>query len=183
MAGVKATVTIHVRGLKRFEREVRKGLSSTAMSPMRDAFKQWAFRFRSAMRERYDRFSRGGGNWKGLKESTKRARRGRGVGGISILRDTNTLFTVFTPIFKRIAGQFERNVPFGIVVGYGGSGMHPKGKMTVARLAEIHHEGLGNNPERKLLVDPSDHLKRQMANDIERALQKMVSRSQVRSVA
>lgn len=172
---------INVRGMKRMEREVRSGLRSTAPSPIRDAFKQWSFRYRSAMRERFDRFSKGGGTWKGLAESTKKRRRGEGERA-SILRDTGTLFMVFNPTFKHLAGQYEKGVPFGIVVGYGGPGRHPEGKMTVARLAEIHHEGLGHNPKRTLLVEPKDSLKRQMAGDMERAIDKIVKASQVRPV-
>ncbi len=175
------TTRINVRGMKRMEREIRSGLRSSVPSPIRDAFKQWAFRYRGAMRERYDRFSKGGGNWKGLSASTKKQRRGEGERA-SILRDTGTLFMVFSPTFKHLAGQYEKNVPFGIVVGYGGPGRHPEGKMTVAKLAGIHHEGLGNNPKRKLLINPSDRLKRQMAGDMERAITKIIRASQVRRV-
>ncbi len=171
--------TINVRGMKRMEREIRQGLRSTAPSPIRDAFKQWGFRYRSFSRERYDRFSKGGGNWKGLTEGTKKQRRGEGERA-SILRDKNTLFMVFNPTFKHLAGQYEKGVPFGVVVGYGGPARHPEAKMTVAKLAEIHHGGLGNNPERKLVVEPKDFLKRQMAGDMERAITKIIKASQVR---
>ena len=191
---------INVRGMKRMEQKIRDGLRSPVPSPINDAFKQWSFRYRSAMRERYDRFSKGGGNWPPLKAATiARRRHGKGGrfqrggkalaravssggGSVSILRDTGTMFMVFSPIFKHLAGQYEKRVPFGIVVGYGGSERHPEGKMTVARLAEIHHKGLGHNPKRTLLIDPPDPLKKQMAGDMERAMQKIVDASQVRTV-
>jgi hypothetical protein len=184
-----ARTVINVRGMERMGRLAERGLQSTAPSPVRDAFRQWDTRYSAAMRERYDRFSRGQGNWKSLAESTKERRRhGKGAlaraetsggGQVSILRDTGTLFAVWRPALLGVAGKLSKHVPFGIVVGYGGPATHPAGKMTIARLAEIHHTGEGRMPERKLLVPPAEPLKRQMASDMERALAKIIRRSQV----
>ena len=189
---------INVKGLEKMSRSISMGLRSTASSPIRDTFRQWSFRYRAEMQERYDRFSKGGGDWEDLKPETKARRRhgkgGRfqrggkalaraessGGGSISILRDTNTLFTAFSPTFMHLPGQLEKHVPFGVVVGYGGPASHPEAKMTVARLAEIHHGGEGRNPERKLLVEPSMKTQKAMAGDMERALKKIISQSQVR---
>ncbi len=200
MARVK--VLLDLRGLERYRKEVRRGLRSLSPSPMRDVLKKWAFRYRGAMRQRYDRFSKGGGDWKPLKESTKKARRhgkgGRsrrgskayakakasGGGKISILRDTNEMFSVLSPVFRRLPGQSEQNVPFGIVVGFEGPGQKTqrdkkKGKATIREVAEFHHLGKGRNPKRTLLVDPDDPLKRKMANDMVRGMQEEIRQSQL----
>jgi len=194
---------INIKGLENMSQEIRQGLSSGSPSPMRGAMKQWAVRYRAAMQSRFDKFSRGGGNWRGLAESTKdrrrhgkggkfkrgrRARRkaaaSKGGGKISILRDLGQLFAVLTPVFKRLPGQSEKNIPFGIEVGFQGPGRKKtregkRSKATIREVAEFHHAGMGNNPKRELLVDPSADLKGKMAGDMERAIQKVIRDSQV----
>lgn len=202
---VVGRVFINVDGLKNMGREVNQGLKSTSPGPMLDVRRQWAFRYRSFSRERYDRFSKGGGNWPALKPATIAARRhggkgrfkrGRaaleaaresGGGQISILRDTNQLFTVLSPIFASLPGQVQEEIPFGILVGFGGPSRHKtkagkQGKLTIGDIALAHQEGQGNLPVRKILVEPSDTVQRAMAGDMERALQKVIDRSQVPSV-
>ena len=49
-------------------------------NPVRRALRQWAAIYRAFLRERFDRFSRGGGEWKALAESTILARRAKGGG-------------------------------------------------------------------------------------------------------
>lgn len=197
----KGRTSINVTGLERFRKAVHTGLRSTSPSILRTVvFKQWGWRWRSFSQERYDRFSRGSGDWADLKPETKAARRhgkgGRfqrggkaqkqakssGGGQISILRNTNTMYLVFSPVFLRLAGQLEEQIPLGIKVGFGGSAPHPNAPMTVSRLAEIHDQGLGNNPQRKLVVDPPLSVKNLMAGDMERGLQKIIDQSQVRDI-
>ncbi len=194
---------INVNGLEKMSREVRLGLRSSTPGPMLDMRKQWAFRYRGAMRERFDRFSKGGGDWEGLKASTiarrrhggkGRFKRGRkalakakegGGGQVSILRDTGQLFTVLSAVFARLPGQLERAIPFGILVGFGGSARKKTrggktGKATIAEIASYHQEGEGNLPQRKILVEPSQTVQNAMASDAERAMKKIINRSQVR---
>jgi len=199
------TTKINVAGLEHMSKEVRDGLRSAKPGPMRDALKQWAVRYRAAMQSRFDKFSKGGGSWPGLADSTK-ARRRHGHGGkykrghrayakakatgggmISILRDTGQLFAVLTPVFKRLPGQSQKDVPFGITVGFQGPGRKKirgggTSKATIREVAEFHHAGMGRNPKRTLLADPSDDLKKQMAGDMERAIERVIRQSQVPKV-
>lgn len=186
-------------------REVRQGLASGSPSPMRDALKQWAFLYRGEMKNRFIKFARGGGDWPDLSESTKAGRRhGRGgnfkrgkralakaraTGGgqISILIDRGQLVKVLTPRFKRIEGQSEKNIPFGIVVGFQGPGRKTdhfgkRTKATIREVAEYHHRGLGNIPKRELLVDPGAATQRKMGSVMENAIRKVVRDNQVPNV-
>lgn len=115
------------------------------------------------MQERFVRLSRGGGEWAPLKRKRKRGRKVRAA----ILRDTSTLFKVFSPALGQL-GQLQKDLINGVRVGFGGPAKHPKAKMTVAELAEIHHFGKGNVPVRKLLVDPSSMAVKTMTGFIEK---------------
>ena len=198
-------VYINVDGLKNMGKEVNDGLRSTKPGPMLDVRRQWAFRYRSFSRERYDKFSKGGGDWPALKPATIAARRhggkgrfkrGRaalessikgGGGQITILRDTNQLFTVLSPIFASLPGQVQEEIPFGILVGFGGPSKHKtragkEGKFTIGDIAAAHQVGDGNLPQRKILVEPPDRVQIAMIGDMERGLQKVIDNSQVPSV-
>jgi hypothetical protein len=75
--------------------------------------------------------------------------------GTSILMDTGTLFKALSPEFTGELGQLEKDIPFGIRVGYGGPGKHKKSKTaTVADIAGFHQRGEGNLPKREIIVDP-----------------------------
>lgn len=117
---------------------------------------QWATRYYSFARERFARFSRGGGNWKPLK---RRRRRGA-LSRASILIDTGTLFGSL--------GQYRKFFRDGVEVGYSGPARHPKAGMTVARLAAIHNFGLGNMPQREIIVEPPKKVVDAMADDVVR---------------
>ena len=72
-------------------------------------------------------------------------------------------------------------------MGFGGPGQKKSRKggstgKTVAEIAAIHQEGLGSNPVRKILIDPSPILMKKMAGDMERGIKKMIRKSQVRPV-
>lgn len=133
-------------------------------------YHQWAARYRAFLQHRFDRFSRGGGDWPPLKRKRKRGKKNRA----SILRNTGTLFNVLDLRFSGRVGQLQEDLPNGIRVGFGGSGAHPQTGMTVARLAEIHHFGQGNVPERQIIVDPDDAVQRGMASDVERYWSRLV---------
>ena len=130
----------------------------------RKVFKQWAIRYRSFVRERFVKFSRGGGNWKPLKRKRRRGELKRAA----ILRDTGTLFASLDVQFRGKPGQLQESLPNGIRVGFGGPAKHPKAGITVAGLAAVHHFGLGRVPARPIIVDPSSKVIKQMAGDVER---------------
>lgn len=130
----------------------------------RSVYNQWAARYRSFLRDRFVRYSRGGGDWAPLKRKRRRGAKKRAA----ILRDTGTLFNVLSVAFQSNPGQLQEDLPNGVRVGFGGTGMHPGTNMTVARLAEIHHFGEGHMPERQIIVDPSNEVQQGMAADVER---------------
>ncbi len=150
------TVKVDLAPLKRFQSAVSRALRTGGSGPIRDALKQWAARYRGYAQEQFTKNSRGG--WRGLAESTKKRRRGarRGATGarsFAILRDTNTLFSVLDLRFTGKPGAIQQDIPFGIKVGFGGPARYKKGKSraTIADIAEFHHTGAGNLPERKIM--------------------------------
>lgn len=167
------TVKLNLGPLDRFVDKVVNGKSA-----MRDVYTQWVGRYRTFARARFAKFGRGGGDWAPLAERTKRqrrkARRGhKGPRKFTILRDTDTLFNALHPKFEN-PGALKKHLRDGVRVGYGGSQRHPKAKrLTIARLAEIHHRGLGHNPARPIIVEPDRPTLDRMKADYERGLRKL----------
>lgn len=75
-------VRVDLAPLLRFRDGLQKELAAAGGddNPVRRALRQWAAIYRSFLRERFDAFSRGGGDWPPLAESTILARRARGGG-------------------------------------------------------------------------------------------------------
>ena len=112
----------------------------------RKFFKLAAVRYRSEMQERFDKYSRGGGDWPPLKRVRARNAAAGGSGRQSILRDTNTLFRTVTPVFQGLPGQEEKLLRNGISVMIRG-GSHPSGNLTVGQIARLHQSGAGHLPK------------------------------------
>ena len=72
---IKATVAVDLSGLHEFQEQVNAQLNHQQEGPITKAFKQWGARYRSYIKERFDIFSKGGGNWPPLSERTKKQRR------------------------------------------------------------------------------------------------------------
>ena len=169
-------VKLNLKPLRRLKDGVSNGLRNPSeQNPVRDAIKQWAARYRSFVQLRFDKFSKGSGNWKPLALSTiRRRRKGKGKGRrASILRDTNTLFTVLNPTFTNRPGQLQKNIPFGVTVGYGGPGRYPGGKATVVDIASFHQKGSRFLPKREIIVQPDGKTLRAMADDMITAFRKL----------
>jgi len=140
--------------------------------PFGAMYKQWAVRYSAFVRKRFNTYSRGGGDWEPLKDSTKKGRRkGKGSGNAAILKDTGTLFGALT-IGSR--GNLTDRISAGVEFGFGGSDRHPDGTMTVKRLAEIHQKGSSrrNIPARPIIVMPDARTNRGMMSDMERAFKR-----------
>lgn len=167
------TVTIDLKPLKRFQRQLKNDLRGSGQGPVRAAMKQWGARYRAFVQRRFKRNSRGGGGWPPLAASTIRRRRGK-RSKVAILIDTGTLFRALDPVFNRKPGQIQEDIPFGVRVGYGGPGQHPSGKLTVADIAEFHQKGGGHLPQRKIIVPPDANTTAAMRRDMERALKRMI---------
>lgn len=175
---ITTTIKVDLSGLKEFKKlldqDLRAGGQKTGGSPISNAFKQWAVRYRSFLQERFAMYSRGGGNWPPLKPSTVRRRKKKST---TILRDTGTLFNALTPEFTGKPGALEERIPYGIRVGYGGPGRYTKkygGTATIADIASFHQVGAGYLPKREIIVPPSDHVLGLMAEDMNRAIAKML---------
>ena len=125
-----------------------------------------AQRTRSFWFRRFDRFSRGGGNWKSTKRR-KGSRRGRKA---RILVLTKTLLRALSPIMRGLPGQWERIRGNSIQTGYGGSARHPQAGMTVRNLAKIHQTGMGVMPQRKIIVGLDKQTRDLIRNDANRIL-------------
>jgi hypothetical protein len=164
-------VEINVEPMRMFRSKLRDSMSS---GPVRDMYTQWAARMRSFWRERYDKYSKGGGDWKRLEpETVKRRKAGKdGNKTASILRDTNTLYRALHPKIQQ-PGRYTERGPAFIIIGYGGSGIHPDAGVTIQKVAMWHQMGMGNNPTRKIIVDPDQKTRDGMIKDGNRALAKL----------
>ena len=161
-------VKVDFRALIRWQKvvEARSGA-------VKFGLRQWGIIYRSAMQERFAKFSTGGGNWRKLKPSTIRRRRqavrntkfGRTA---SILRDTGTLLAALNPVLS--PGSLEKLTEFGILVGFGGASRHPGGGRTIKEIAEIHQSGLGRVPKREIIVKPDKTTVSVMAAVMEKAV-------------
>ena len=166
-------VTVNLTGLRILKRSVQAEVMSGQAGPLNDVVKKWAIRYRSFVQRRFDKYSRGGGDWPSLSPSTIAGRRrGTGQGGPSILRDTGTLFAALTPLWDSPPGGINQIIPGGVRVGFGGTGAHPTGLTTVAEIANFHQEGSGRLPKREIIVDPTRDVLDACARDLEKALRR-----------
>jgi hypothetical protein len=172
-------VTFNLKPLDRFMGKLKRGTGTPVLARM---FRQWEARWLAQNRRQFVENSRGGGAWAPLAPSTIARRRppargrGRGRGGaraarvVAILRDTNTLYGALT---LGATGNVSRLMRFGIRCGIGGPGRHPKAKVTVGQLANWHHVGAGNLPERPVINPPTPPTINGFASDAKRAIQQM----------
>ncbi len=169
-------VRINLKPLKQFADKVSRDLRGRTMGPIRDAIKQWGARYRSFALLRFVSFSKGGGDWQSLAPTTiARRRAGSGPGQVAaILVDTGTLRSALDVQFTRKPGALEETIPFGVRVGYGGPSAHPGGGATVADIAKFHQEGTSRVPKREIIVEPDAKTVAAMAEDMHRAIQKML---------
>lgn len=167
---ISSTVNIELKGLENFTAEIKSELAS-GYGPVNKALKLWAVRYRSFAQQRYDIFSKGGGDWKKLSKYTlDRRRKGPKSNSMqlrlsyqtpnkpaaaatkqpAILRDTGILFAALAPIYVGSPGAIEENIANGIRVGYGGPQRHigTSGRSnnktsheTIADIAAAHQNG------------------------------------------
>ncbi len=163
---------MNVSGAKEINRKLaqtgRAG-GSPGSNPFASMYKSWAVRYSAFVRRRFNRFSRGGGNWKALKASTKKGRRkGKGAGNAAILKDKGILFGALT---IGASGNVTNKIPQGIEFGFGGGDRHADASMSIAKLAEIHQKGsaTANIPARPIIVQPDAGTRRGMFKDVKRA--------------
>lgn len=150
------------------------------------AYRQWADRYSTYVHRWFD--SGGGGTWHPLADSTIRQRRsaeknrrlkrrrkpgtaktttrgGATRATVKILKDTGILragLSIGAP------GNLTRRLVDGVEFGFDQS-RHLGGKLTMAKLAEIHDGGGPNLPARPILIDPDRRLIERMIDDVLRA--------------
>jgi hypothetical protein len=173
-------VKVNLLSLAQFREAIAADLRLRANGPIRQCLHQWAAVYRAAMQDRFDRYSKGGGDWPGLAESTKRRRRGprkghKGERSFTILRDTGTLFAALTPAWQGKPGAIQRDTPFGIRVGYGGPHKYVKGATppSIADIASFHQNGGGRLPKREIIVNPESATYEKMLALMEAAVAKL----------
>lgn len=176
-------VTIDNSAMLKFFGELEAGIAG-APGPIDTFFKLFAAEYLVFVQRRYDRFSRGAGDWAPLAASTiKKRRRGKGgrsraaiqalrarggaaKGGVAILKDTGTLRAA---LVQGGPGNVIRRITNGIEIGIeGGSAAEPP--LTLGALAQIHNEGLGNNPKRVIL--PTD-----LPRSLERRIEVLITQA------
>lgn len=186
-------VTVDMSPLKRFARAFAAGMAG-APGPINDMWLQIGDRILTFWGRRFDIFSAGGGDWAPLTKATKQrkqkradkgrpsarsrraiqALRSRGVakaGESRILKDTGQLRQALGSGSK---GNVLIRIPNGIRVGIGGEDSHSDAGMTIGRLAEIHHKGLGHNPKRKIVIKQLDkETIKGIQTDVKRAVGKL----------
>ena len=117
--------------------------------PVRDVLTSFERTYRAFVLKRFDKFSRGGGDWKPLslwtilwKLSTK------------ILVDTRAMRMALPTAVRSVA--FTRN---SVIFGFVSDTIHPVSNLPIAEMLSIHHEGRGVVPARPILVVPDQETK------------------------
>jgi hypothetical protein len=142
-------VKVSIPGLARLRKAV---LNNPALS--RAISGAWSTIYRSYVRQRFAKFSRGGGDWAPLSAATLAGRRkGKGSGNAAILRDTGAMFASLNPSLG--SGGLLQSIPrpMGFTAVLGGSQTYKSGP-TLTEVASYHHHGDGNLPERVILAQP-----------------------------
>jgi hypothetical protein len=76
---IEIKTTIDLRGLEKFKTLVHTSTSGPTSDLVKDVFLKWAARYRSFIQQRFNQFSRGGGDWSPLAEGTIKARARRPI--------------------------------------------------------------------------------------------------------
>jgi hypothetical protein len=112
----------------------------------------------------------------GMKIRGARRLEGMPITGVSILRDTGTLFRALS---IGQSGNIVNRTSTSVEYGIGGAAVHPNAKgVTIGKLASYHQNGgtiPGRPPQRQILVMPPDVIKAKMIKYAETAISKIVN--------
>lgn len=122
--------------------------------------------YRVYLWERFNKYSRGGGNWKGLRPGTLRAKLAKGFP-----RDILVRTRILQSVMKPTASARIIKTGKGIRLIFGGGKRYPNGT-SVAVVMDAHDKGGGNLPKRQILVKPTGQVLRNMAIIQERGMQR-----------
>jgi hypothetical protein len=152
---IKSKVTYELRNIKVLRSSLRSG-----DGPVVEVMDASFVPYRQFIVDRFDRFSRGGGNWK---QNTPARRRRKGHN--KILVDTRFLRLKLLEsirILKRVGKK--------LIVGFESTVVHPNSKLTIEELENIHDQGLGSNPKRQILVKPDGETKLKQSSRIRQVI-------------
>lgn len=179
---VAATLTVDTAGLDRFKKSIQAQQSNGTSGFITKAYGKWAVRYRAFVQRRWNVFSRGGGDWPPLSPATIKKRRGPSKKNrnrtVSILRDTNILFSGMAPTLSPPAGSINNLIEGGIEVGFAGSARHGDDVVTIPELVFWHHTGAGNNPVRQIIVAPDAATVAGMGDDLDKAIAQEIKSSE-----
>ena len=162
---MKIRITASTDSVRRKLRAVERKTETPDENYQR-GLRRMAQRYRSFLFKRFDRFSRGGGNWK----STNRRKSSRGQRRPFILRISHALMRALSPIMRGLPGQYERINGNTIETGYGGNAKHPNSSLSVKQLAVIHQKGTASIAARPIIVQPDTRTRQLMISDLERSI-------------
>lgn len=172
MITAQVKVTYHGRGVTALKKALRvRGL----VPEFSQAFDQINRIYRAYLRDRFVKFSRGGGNWRKLADSTLARRRNKDKSSVAILRDTGAMFASFQPSIVKTSGLVKKRSKLGFDVTFGRPMGHYSG-VTTTQLMRWHHSGAGRLPARKLVVGMDSKTAKQVARVVEKAMQKIARR-------
>jgi len=171
-----ASVVLNLRNLDRFKRELRGGRSRE----VRGALDEWGRLYADFTKRRFVKFSRGGGNWRQLAQSTIEAKRRRGAANPTrILVDTGLLLGELEPRVGGFSGV--RSTKRGMQLRLDMSAMsssYARGN-TTGDVAGYHNTGGGRLPRRQIFIQPTKELRRKMAQAMQRAIRAWYKRTRV----
>jgi hypothetical protein len=202
---IKITVKpqVDLRGIRSMDAELRRlARNAGSGTPLDAAYKQWGKIASSYWQRRFDRYSKGGGDWAALAQSTIAARRKGNKGARSRTKVKSSLvkgarsslmrtrsgkltnaggtFSILRDtnmLFKAFLvgqpGNWIKRIPGGIEAGVGGDNKNGK-TLTIGRLAEIHQGGTVHIPARPMVVRPDAKTLRQMSNVAKVAFRRMI---------
>ncbi len=157
---IQGEVSIRLTGLTRFRKAITSGNSDLALRVL----KVWARIYQGYVLTRFNTFSRGGGDWAPLSPATlAKRRKGSGKNPAAILADNGDLRTALLPGIN--PGWQQTTGPWRLTLGFGGPAAHSGGgQATIADIANFHHAGSGNLPQRQIIVQPPGDVLAQMGS-------------------
>jgi len=161
---------VNTNPLKQLKR-VLLAVGSNSQNPIVvQMYKNWTRIVRTYLHNRFTVFSRGGGDWPPLAKRTVDRKKSS-----LILIETNTLINALDPGKYNAPGSYARRQGDGIVIGYGGSVIHPTAaksgrSFTIQQIAEFHQEGGPRLPRRRIIVGPDRETVVQVTTEVNRAM-------------
>jgi hypothetical protein len=153
---LRASAKLDLTNHKKLAASLRSG-----EGPVKETLATYERLYRSFVLRRFDRFSRGEGNWLPLSWRT-------------MLRKRSTAILVDTRFMRlRLATGIRavRRTKDSLVMGFTSLETHPTAGVPVAELATKHDRGI-NVPARPILVQPDEQTKRSMLDAATRAYAK-----------